>query len=72
MKIYYVLKNENNKYFYSLKNFLDSPEFGDFDMASVTAFDSKFLAETTKVNLEAISNHSISIEKIEMNMSLVE
>lgn len=71
MKTYYILKNENNKYFYSLKNFLDSPEFGDFDMSQITMFDDISLAETSRVNLEAICNHSIFIEKIEINISLV-
>ena len=61
---YYILKNKNNEYFYNLKNFLDSPEFGKFKLSSMTLFEDKNQAITCKNNLENILETELILEKI--------
>lgn len=61
---YYILKNKNNEYFYTLKNFLDSPEFGAFNLSSMTLFEDKTQALTCKSNLENILEEEVYIEKL--------
>lgn len=70
MKKYYIIKNESDEYFYSLKNFLDTPEFGNFNLAAITTFEELTLAETCKSNLESLSNSKYFIE--ELNISTEE
>lgn len=66
---YYILKNKNNEYFYNLKNFLDSPEFGAFNLSSITLFEDKKQALTCKSNLENILEEDIYIEQLSVTIS---
>lgn len=68
---YYILKNKNSEYFYSLKNFLDSPEFGTFNLTSVTLFEDKNQALTCKSNLENILEDDIYIEQLNVTISSI-
>lgn len=68
---YYILKNKNNEYFYNLKNFLDSPEFGVFNLSSMTLFNTEIEASTCKSNLENILDESIVIEKISVTITSI-
>lgn len=68
---YYILKNNNDEYFYSLKNFLDSPEFGPFNLTSVTLFEDKKQALTCKSNLENILEDTIYIEQVSVTISSI-
>lgn len=66
---YYILKNKSNEYFYNLKNFLDSPEFGVFNLTSITLFEDEKQALTCKSNLENILEEDIYIEKLSVTLS---
>lgn len=66
---YYILKNKNNEYFYTLKNFLDSPEFGTFNLSQITLFEDEKQALTCKSNLENILEEAIYIEKLSVEIS---
>lgn len=68
---FYILKNQNGEYFYNQKNFLDSPEFGAFNLSSMTLFEKESYAATCKTNIENITDMDLSIEELSVSITEV-
>lgn len=66
---FFVIKNNDGKYFYNHKNFLDSPEFGEFNIAAMTLFETVNHASTCKNNLESVFDMDVSIQKLTVSLS---